>query len=231
MRKEPISLKNIDKIIPIGQKVEVYIPKGNFQGTYSSYIYDFDDNYIYILMPTNENGLKAIIRQNDELYISFVDTKDRRIGFLSHLIEIINEEDKTLYKISKPKQEAYSIEFRENFRVDILTDAMITYIKDSNISKSIGSVIDISASGAKLSVGMSLAEKFNIGDSVFLSFSLNNMSLNNIEAKIVRKSLSKVDKVNHYGLHFINLDKKVEDAIIKFCIKRQLELARKMKGL
>jgi c-di-GMP-binding flagellar brake protein YcgR len=190
-----------------------------------------DTQFIYLLMPTNKNGLKAIIRKGDELYVSFVDKKDRRIGFSSHLLDVLNDDDKTLYKIDKPNKEAYSIEFRENFRVDILTDATITYIKGSNISKSVGSVIDISASGAKLSVGISLEDKLEVNDTLFLSFSLNEMELQNIEAKIVRKALSRVDKVNHYGLHFVNLDKKVEDSIIKFCISRQLELARKMRGL
>ncbi len=231
MRKEPISLKNINALIPMGQKVEVYVPEGNFKGTYSSFIYDMDEDFIYLLMPTDERGLKAVIRKGKNFYVSFVDKKDRRIGFLTTLEDIVNDEDRVIYKISKPKEDAYSIEFRENFRVDILTDAKITYIKGADISKSSGTVIDISASGAKISVGLAVETKLEIGDRIFLSFKLDDIQMDNIEAKVVRKATSKADKVNHYGLHFINLDKKLEDKLIKFCIRKQFELARKMRGL
>ncbi len=231
MRKEPISLKNISELIPLGQKVEVYIPEGNFKGTYSSFIYDMDEHFIYLLMPTDERGIKAIIREGDNLYVSFVDKKDRRIGFSTHLKETVNDDDRIIYKIDKPEEDAYSIEFRESFRVDILADAQITYIKGADISKGSGTVIDLSASGAKLSVGIASSLSLEVGDRIFVSFSLNDMQLKNIEARVVRKAESRVDKVNHYGLHFINIDKKLEDKLIKYCINRQLELARKARGL
>jgi len=231
VRKEPISLKNINELIPLGQKVEVYIPEGNFKGTYSSFIYDIDEKFIYLLMPTDERGIKAIIREGDSLYVSFVDKKDRRIGFATYLKEKVNDEDRIIYKIDTPKEDAYSIEFRENFRVDILADAQITYIKADNISKSSGTVIDLSASGAKLSVGIASKLALEVGDRIFISFNLKDIQLKNIEARVVRKIESRADKVNHYGLHFINPDKKLEDKLIKFCISRQLELARRAKGL
>ncbi len=231
MRKEPVSLKHIDELIPLGQKVEIYVPKGNFEGTYSSFLYDMDDKFLYILMPTDERGLKAVIRKNDEFYISFVDKKDRRIGFSTSLVEIVGDEDKTIYKIKKPEKEAYSIEFRENFRVDVLSNANVTLIKDSNISKGEGTIIDISASGAKLSVNVALNIAMDVGDRVFLSCKLGDTTLDNIEARVVRKAIAESEGVNHYGLRFVNLDKKLEDKLIKFCINRQFELARKMSGL
>ncbi len=231
MRKEPINFQNVVGKIPIGQKIEVYVSEGNFEGTYSSFIYDLDDKFIYILMPTNTSGLKAVVRKGGSFYISFIDEKERRIGFKTTLNDIIKEEDRVIYKAERPKEEAYIMEFRENFRVDILAKADISFIKHSEISKGEATAIDISASGAKLSAGISLEDELEIGDTIFVSFELEGIALNNVESRIVRRTLSKGEKVNHYGIKFVNLDKKLEDRIIKFCIRKQLEMARKMKGL
>ncbi len=233
VRKEPINVKNAEKIIPIGQKIDIFVRDGDFEGIYSSYIYDMDEKYIYILLPTNKNGLNAYIRRGEVFDISFIDSKERRVGFSTKLVDVIKEEDdKTIYKVEKPKEVFYRIELRESFRVDILTESEIMYFKNAIPRKNKATIIDISAGGAKLSANIELATKLNIGDKVFLSFELDdNMKLENIEAKVVRKAIAKENGLHHYGLQFINLDKDTKEKLIKFCINKQLEFVRKMRGL
>ncbi len=231
MRIEPLGKRDKECRIPIGQKIDVYIPEGDFQGIYSSYLYDMDDEALYILTPTHENGLKAILHKNQEFYISFVDDKNRRIGFLSALIDIVERDSTTLYKVKKPTDELYIVEFRENFRVDVISEATIVYRKKGRLIKTKGTIIDISASGAKISLSMSIKDELDIGDIVFISFEVEDIKVENVEAKVVRKAISKTDDVNHYGIKFLGLDKRTEDKIIKFCIHKQFELARKKRGL
>ncbi len=225
MREEVITVKNLDKLIPIGQKVVVYISEGNFKGTYSSYIYDMDDSGIYILMPTNENGLKAVIRTNDKVNISFVAKNGYRIGFDVAVSDIIRENSKVIYKLKKP-QKAVKIELRENFRVSVLIDAEIYYFKDGKITKSQGTIIDISAGGVKLSC----EEDLQIRDKLFLNFKLGEQMLEGVEAEVVRRAVTGEEGIKHYGLKFSNMDKNKEDKIIKFCINKQIEMARKIRG-
>jgi len=227
LRREPLRVSDIGKIIPLGQKVVVYIEKGNFAGTYSSYIYDIDENYnVYIAMPTNENGLKAVIREGEEVEISFVDKRGYRIGFTSKLVEIIKDGERVIYKLEKPKSLA-RVELRENFRVPVLIEAEFYVFKDGKIQKAKGTILDISAGGVKLSTDIELEPR----DKLFLNFELGDKRMEEVEAEVIRKAITGEKGVNHYGLRFINLTKEQEDSIIKFCLARQLELARKMRGL
>ena len=226
MREEAIGIKNLDKIIPVGQKVIVYISEGNFKGTYSSYIYDLDDKYIYILMPTNENGLKAVIREGEKINISFVSKNGYRVGFDIPVTEIIQEGSKVIYKLAKPEK-AVKIELRENFRVEILIDVEFYYFKEGKIGKSQGTIIDISAGGIKLSCD----DDLEIRDKLFLTFKLGEYLLDGVEAEVVRKVITGEEGVKHYGLKFSNISKDKEDKIIKFCINKQIEMARKLKGM
>ncbi len=226
MREESLSIKSLDKIIPIGQKIMVYIPEGNFQGTYSSYIYDFDDNYIHILMPTNENGLKAVVREGDKINVSFVAKNGYRLGFDTHIYEIVQEGSKVIYKLNKP-QKAFKIELRENFRVEVLIDTEFYYFKEGKIGKSKGTIIDISAGGVKFSCN----DELDIRDKLFLTFQLGNHLLDGVEVEVVRKVITGEEGIRHYGLKFSNIDKKKEEIIIKFCINKQLEMARKLRGV
>jgi len=227
LRREPISSKKVDKIVPIGQKIMFFITEGNFKGTYSSYIYDKDDDYIYVLMPTNTKGIKGILRENDSVEVSFVDDKNRfRIGFSTKVNKIIKDDKKVIYRLDKPTEIA-RIELRNNFRVDDLIDTNFFYFKDSKIKKEKGVIIDISAGGIKLSTDCDLETR----DKLFLEFNLNNDKMSEIEGEVVRKAVTGEKDVKHYGIQFIDLDKKTENKIVKYCISKQMETLRKMKGL
>ncbi len=227
MRREPIRVSDIGKVIPVGQKVMVYIESGNFEGTYSSYIYDVDEDLnIYIAMPTNENGLKAVIREGERIEVSFVDRRGYRIGFTSRVLGIIKKDEQVIYKLGKPEALA-RVELRESFRVPVFIEAQFYIFKSGKIEKSKGVILDISAGGAKLSTNLEL----NVRDRLFMEFDLGEHRLEEIEAEVVRKAITGEEGVNHYGLRFLNLTKEQEEVIIKFCIARQLELARKMRGL
>lgn len=225
MRRESVNIKDIGKIIPLGQKIMVYVNKGNFKGTYSSYIYDIDDNGIYILMPTNENGLKAVIRKQEKIDISFVAKNNGRIGFNSEVKNIVKKEDRVIYLLKRPEK-MEKMELRENFRVEVLLNAEFYYIQKGKIQKYKGTIIDISAGGIKLSCDLDL----EIRDRLFLKFNLGNYLLDQIETEVSRKVITGEKGVKHYGLRFIGLDKNKEEKIIKFCINKQLEFARKMRG-
>jgi len=227
LRREPLRVSDIGKVIPVGQKVMVYIERGNFAGVYSSYIYDIDENYnVYIAMPTNENGLKAVIREGEEVEISFVDNRGYRVGFVSKLAEIIKEGERVIYKLEKPTSLS-RVELRENFRVPVLIEAEFYVFKGGKIQKAKGTILDISAGGVKLSTDIELEPR----DKLFLNFELGDKRMEEVEAEVVRKAITGEEGVNHYGLRFTNLTKEQEDSIIKFCLARQLELARKMRGL
>ncbi|WP_026939479.1 flagellar brake protein [Hippea alviniae] len=227
MRKEPIKVSDISKVIPIGQKVMVYVQEGNFQGTYSSFIYDIDESKnIYISMPTNENGLKAVVREGEKLEVSFVDRRGFRIGFTSKLKEILNKDGQVIYKLDKPTSLA-RVELRENFRVPVLIEASFYAFKNGKIEKAKGTILDISAGGVRLSTDIEL----EVRDKLYLEFDLGGTKLEEIEAEVVRKAITGEEGVNHYGLRFTDLSKDEEDMIIKFCLSKQLELARKMRGL
>ncbi len=226
MRKEAIKLSNLDKMIPMGQKVMINIDEGNFKGTYSSYIYDIDDKFIYIMMPTNENGLKAVMREGEKISVSFVAKAGYRIGFVVYVAEVILDGKTVIYKLSKPEM-AVRIELRENFRVELLMDVEFYHFKEGKIIKGTGTVIDISAGGIKLSCD----EDLEVRDKLFLKLQLGDYILDNIEAEAVRKAITGEEGIKHYGLKFVNINKDKEDKIIKFCIGKQLEAARKMKGI
>ncbi len=226
MREEVIQTRNIEKVIPLGQKVMIYVEGGNFEGTYSSYIYDMNENYIYIAMPTNEKGLKAVVRESGKLSVSFVDRRGARIGFHSTVVSIERRNGNILYKLEKPSQ-IVKMELRESFRVEALIECEFFYFKNGKINKARGTIIDISAGGVRLSCDVDL----EVRDKLFLKFTLNNHTLEQIEAEVVRKGITGDRDIKHYGLQFKNLDKNSENHIIKFCLKRQLEMARKMRGL
>ncbi|AEA34451.1 flagellar brake protein [Hippea maritima] len=226
MRREPIKVSDIDKVIPISQKIMVYVEDGNFEGTYSSYIYDIDQSGIYIAMPTDENGIKAVVRVGDKLEISFVDNRGYRIGFTSRLIDIIKEGNRVIYKLEKP-QMLVKVEMRENFRVPTLIEAKFYLFKKGKIIQASGTILDISAGGVKLSADVEL----ELRDKLLLEFELGNYKLEEVEAEVVRKAITGEKGVNHYGLRFTDLTKEQEDKIIKFCISKQVEFARKMKGI
>ncbi len=227
MRREPIRISDIGKVIPAGQKVTVYLESGNFEGTYSSYIYDVDEDYhIYIAMPTNENGLKAVIREGERVEVSFADNRGYRIGFTSRLIEVVREDERIIYKLGKPEALA-RVELRENFRVPVLIETRFYIFKGGRIERAKGTILDIGAGGVKLSADLDL----EVRDRLYLDFELGHRKLEEIEAEVVRRAITGEEGVKHYGLRFIGLTKEQEDAIIKFCLARQKELARKMRGL
>jgi c-di-GMP-binding flagellar brake protein YcgR len=227
LRKEPIRVSDISKVIPIGQKVMVYVQEGNFQGTYSSFIYDIDDAYnIHISIPTNENGLKAVVREGDKVEVSFVDRRGFRVGFTSKIKEVLNNGGQVIYKLSRPESLA-RVELRENFRVPVLIETSFYVFKKGKIEKAKGTILDISAGGVKLSTDIDL----EIRDRLFLEFDLGSTRLDEIEAEVIRKAITGEEGVKHYGLHFTDLSKEQEDLIIKFCLSKQLEIARKMRGI
>ncbi|HHS49070.1 MAG TPA: flagellar brake protein [Desulfurella acetivorans] len=223
MEKEKVFTKNIKEIIDVGQNISVEIPSGDYKGVYYSYVYDEDDKHFYILLPTDTLGRAAFLRAGDSITISCISKKNTRVGFETKLVQIIKN-DKTLYKINKPI-EFYKYEFRENFRVDVLINAKC-YFYDHNhqLQTRQASVLNLSASGAKIS----LNEYLELNKSIIIEFKLENKTFN-LSATIVRRS--EIDKSTfHYGVKFEELDQKDKDFLIRFCLKKQMEILRMQRG-
>lgn len=223
MEKEKVFTKNIKEIIDVGQNISVEIPSGDYKGVYYSYVYDEDDKHFYILLPTDTLGRAAFLRAGDSITISCISKKNTRVGFETKLVQIIKN-DKTLYKINKPI-EFYKYEFRENFRVDVLINAKC-YFYDHNhqLQTRQASVLNLSASGAKIS----LNEYLELNKSIIIEFTLENKTFN-LSATIVRRS--EIDKSTfHYGVKFEELDQKDKDFLIRFCLKKQMEILRMQRG-
>lgn len=223
MEKEKVFAKNIKEIIDVGQNISVEIPNGDYKGVYYSYVYDEDDNHFYILLPTDNLGRVAFVRIGDSVVVSCISKKNIRVGFETKVVQIIKN-DKTLYKITKPK-EFYKYEYRENFRVDVLINAKC-YFYDHNhqLQTRQASILNLSAKGAKIS----LNEYLELNKSIVIEFTLENKTFN-INATIVRRS--EIDKATfHYGIKFEELDQKSKDSLIRFCLKKQMEILRMQRG-
>jgi len=223
MEKERVFAKNIKEIIDVGQNISVEIPSGDYKGVYYSYVYDEDDNHFYILLPTDTLGRAAFLRAGDSITISCISKKNIRVGFETKVVQIIKG-DKTLYKITKPS-EFYKYEYRESFRVDVLINAKC-YFYDHNhqLQTKQASILNLSASGSKIS----LNEYLELNKSIIIEFTLENKTFN-LNATIVRRS--EIDKSTfHYGLKFEEVDQKDKDFLIRFCLKKQMEILRMQRG-
>jgi c-di-GMP-binding flagellar brake protein YcgR len=223
MEKERVFAKNIKEIIDVGQNISVEIPSGDYKGVYYSYVYDEDDNHFYILLPTDTLGRAAFLRVGDSITISCISKKNIRVGFETKVVQIIKG-DKTLYKITKPS-EFYKYEYRESFRVDVLINAKC-YFYDHNhqLQTKQASILNLSASGSKIS----LNEYLELNKSIIIEFTLENKTFN-LNATIVRRS--EIDKSTfHYGLKFEEVDQKDKDFLIRFCLKKQMEILRMQRG-
>jgi c-di-GMP-binding flagellar brake protein YcgR len=223
MEKERVFTKNIKEIIDVGQNISVEIPSGDYKGVYYSYVYDEDDNHFYILLPTDTLGRAAFLRVGDSITISCISKKNIRVGFETKVVQIIKG-DKTLYKITKPS-EFYKYEYRESFRVDVLINAKC-YFYDHNhqLQTKQASILNLSASGSKIS----LNEYLELNKSIIIEFTLENKTFN-LNATIVRRS--EIDKSTfHYGLKFEEVNQKDKDFLIRFCLKKQMEILRMQRG-
>lgn len=220
MRHEE-NIKVTDNIIPIGEKIIFNILDTNFKGIYSSYIDDLDETGLYVLMPTDARGIKGIARKGDRVEISFIDAKKGRLAFLSTVEDIIKNDKKITYKISKPKK-LFKSELRDNFRVATFIDAI--YNVEGAFQKRFkrATILDLSAGGAKISVDNEL----QVRDKINLSFHLDNYKMGFLRAEVVRKIKAEIG-LYHYGVRFIDTPRDSEERIIKYCIKKQMEMIRK----
>ncbi len=215
------SIKITDSIIPIGEKIIFSILEGNFKGMYLSYIDDLDKTNLYVLMPTDIRGIKGIAKKGDEVEISFIDAKKGRLGFFSTIEDIIKDNKKIVYKISRPKK-LFRTELRNNFRVDTFIEAVYNISGTFQKRFKRATILDLSAGGAKISVDNEL----RIRDKINLSFHIDGYKIGFLEAEIARKAKMK-GEIYHYGVRFIDAPHDSKERIIKYCIKRQMEMIRK----
>ncbi|MGB9755863.1 MAG: flagellar brake protein [Desulfurella sp.] len=224
MEKEKVSAKSIKEIIDIGQNINIEILNGDYKGIYYSYVYDEDNEGFLILLPTDNLGRVGFVKKGDTISISCISKKNMRVGFDSKILQIIKDNDKTLYKISK-STEFYKYEFRENFRVDVLLNAKFFYYNSNKqLQTKQAWVINLSASGAKIS----LNEFFELNNTIIVEFTLENKVFN-LNAVIVRRL--QIDKSTyHYGIRFEEINQKDKDFLIKYCLKKQMEFLRMQRG-
>jgi len=224
MEKEKVFVKDTKEIIDVGQNINVEILTGDYKGIYYSFVYDEANDGFLILLPTDTLGRVGFARVGDTISISCISKKGMRVGFDSKILQIIKDDNKTLYKISKPK-EFYKYDFRENFRVDVLIDAKCYWYDNvGKLQTANTSILNLSASGAKISLSYFL----ELNKTIYIEFTLENKTFS-INATIVRRQ--EIDKSTfHYGVHFEELNQKDKDILIKFCLKKQLEILRMQRG-
>lgn len=224
MEKEKVFAKNIKEIIDIGQNINVEILNGDYKGIYYSYVYDEDNDSFLILLPTDNFGRVGIVKVGDTISIICISKQNMRVGFDSKILQILKNSDKALYKIAKPT-EFYKYEFRENFRVNVSLNAKFFYYNSNKQLKTKQAwVINLSASGAKIS----LNEFLELNNTIVIEFTLENKVFN-INAVIVRRL--QIDKSTyHYGVRFEEINQKDKDFLIKFCLKKQMEILRMQRG-
>jgi len=215
------SIKMTDNIIPIGEKIIFNILDTNFKGIYSSYIDDLDKTSLYVLMPTDARGIKGVAKKGDRVAISFIDAKKGRLGFFSVVEDIIKDNKKIIYKISRPEK-LFRTELRDNFRVDTFIEAIYNIQGTFQKRFKKTTILNLSAGGAKISVDNEL----QIGDKINLSFHLDGYKMGFLEAEICREAKAEIG-LYHYGVKFVDMPNDSKERIIKYCIKKQLEMIRK----
>ncbi len=224
MEREKIFVKNIREIIDLGQNINVEILNGDYKGIYYSFVYDETTDGFLILLPTDSLGRVGFAKIGDTISVSCISKKNIRVGFDAKILQIIKDNNKTFYKINKPT-EFYKYEFRENFRVDVLIDAKCyLYDKSGKLQTIQTSILNLSASGAKISLNQFL----ELNKIISIEFVLENKTFS-LNATIVRRQ--EIDKSTfHYGIRFEELNQKDRDILIKFCLKKQIEFLHMQRG-
>jgi len=194
--------------------------------TFDVALYDKDEKYMYWLLIDikSREGLKPGL----PIKVTFLRKGDAIYNFESTILEIIQEGHNIIVKLPHTF-EMNRIQRREFPRVETDIPAMIGQLKTIDGNEKMvwqtGSILDISASGAKFCIPSEEKNevRFSIGDIAIIKFELSGEKYE-IEANIENKDEREVSLC--YGLKFKNVKDKIKDKIFDFVQKEQRKMAK-----
>lgn len=210
-----------ENFFEIGMKVQLELESDDERQSFPSKIEDLDGKNLVIGMPIKANYI-YFVSLNEVVYVYF----SRKDSFYRLECEVIRKRYEPIpVLILKPIRQPYKYQRRSFFRIDITLDVKVILMKNDEPDESIeGKTKDISGNGALLALPKNLKK----GELVKLKIKIKNKTLF-LKAKVIRSYKNESRQVNPYNVavHFIDIDEKTQDAVVKFTLEEQRKLRKK----
>ena len=217
-------IRFLGSLLNIGDEISITIKTPKFKGVYKANVENVDENYIYVNAPFM-NGEPVFIPHGSEVEGTFINKYGKFI--IRTKVSNKNNGVKRVLTINIPKY-MYHIQMRSFFRielkerVDVKTIAVLH--KDNNIMFRIqqkrGMLIDLSGSGAKITVEVSL----NVHQIIELLLDNVITDISPVIGEVVKIYEGKGGV--SYGIHFLSIKEKDRDKIVKFGLREQSKTSK-----
>ncbi len=187
-------------------------------------LYDKDEKYMYWLLLDDIEH--ASIAQNSKIKITFLREGDAVYTFDSQIGKVMQDRHKTIiimphtFKLTRKQR-------RELSRASTDMPAFIGIAKETEEGEDIiwysGSILDISAMGAKLRISPETSKEYEIKlyEELEIKFETDEKSITS-KAKIV--SIGKEETATYIGLEFLDMKEASRDQIFKYVLNEQKKL-------
>lgn len=210
--------------LEIGRKIALRRKMDGDRMFYAT-IQNIEQNAIYITQPySGETPL--ILMRNEQVEVRYV-TENGAFLFSSVYLGMHQEtEVLRLYKISMPAaNDVKRVQLRNFVRIPLMID--VEYFLPNSEEMYRGTTVDLSAGGMKLAT----TGKLPVDKKVNLFFRITKKKQPydvQLQARVVRTEL--IDQqVNlyHSGLHFLDVNRVLEDTMVSFIFEKEMEQLRK----
>ncbi|TYR82570.1 glycosyltransferase [Priestia megaterium] len=196
--------------------------------TYRCKVVDYTHNQIFVDYPLNEKTQRTtFLTKGTKLNVTFIGEDKAVYTFLSEVIGRTIQDIPVIQLTYPGDDELEAVQRRNFFRVPATLEVHVAHQKNQQeILKTLTS--DISAGG--MAVSFQKRGHFQVGDLVAISIEFpveNKKELIELQGEVIRVTEPIPNKVGKLSLQFINLDKKVKEKLVRYTLKRQLELRRK----
>jgi c-di-GMP-binding flagellar brake protein YcgR len=205
----------IPSFVVKGSEMNVTIKTKKFIGRYKAKVENLDDNYIYIEAPYIR-GEPALIPHGSEVEATFFN-KHGKFIIKTTVFNKNNEISKSLL-LNLPKdmylvqqRNFFRIELRDRIDLKILTVTKKESEIELHVQKLSGTILDLSAGGAKIELGTSL------NNNQILEVDIKHIipDISPMISKIV-KIYDDKNTAKTYGLLFLSIREGDRDRIVKF---------------
>ena len=215
-------------LVEEGEKVEVYVPTGRYEGDYLSVVHRITNEGLVIDMPMI-SGVQANIPQGKKLRLSYTRSDGASYRFES-VVAFSQRTPVPLMYILKPK-EILRRSMREFVRVECSLPTQIMLVDsadDEDGETYTGVITNISAGGLLVATSLDAQEmellrfRFNLGS--------EDLTFGGIAGYVVAIRPPEDPHPEHQlAVEFKEIGDKDRDEIVKFCLETQLRLRRQGK--
>ena len=209
------------------QKLELRINDGPLKGKYVTFIKDFSASRIVVEVPTVDQ-LYLPISTGQGMLVEYR-RLSARYQFESRVVDRKDQVEPPVLELERPSA-VKRIQMRDHLRVPCSIRAVMEI--ESDVSSEIpqkleGSVVDLSAGGAKFRADLELP----MSTRVKLSFELPILEeeMKNLYGYIIRREEDEVEECYFYGIEFEGVLTDQRKALTQYSYRRQLELQKKDK--